>query len=551
MFSADNKSKLKCCVARSNEGAWKQYFQRWLPPILLGVIGLTHWILAKLWVGQNFFLRFNNSHANLTALSAAYRDIVYEGKGFSSLVFRNLGHGLGDYRPALIPKIYLFAMFLAPHQGILLVNFFYLIVIMSGIYCATKFLIGDRYYSLLAASVFSCYPLAWMQLVSCEALLAVWASVIWGFYWYLRSEFFTRFWPTVGVGLFLILAFYSDRWSGGFFLSMVLFIPENFRHKKSWLHMAGMLVVVLACIWPFYYQWIRALDWSDGLVDFFDIAGDHIGVLESYQLVLWDFEKLQAHLLYYFVSLPDMLLGYGFTALFAIGLWQLRRHRSFLIFVVMLSLPAAFFVVCIKKHYLFIMPLYLWFAMVTVMGIFFIRHQGWRRWVVALLIVLSALHLGHIFVPQGVLGKILFSNNFEAMHARRIPKLFSWDCFGTADKQKLESIMTGVSPFLGTMPRTKATLMVDLKEHVLHHTVVFLLQTRWKDGKVLNVGFEDHVDPRDWAPVIQGYLVSDRGQYEAGRVQGSVGGCPYAGLEPIGRFFHDEVVLYKIKRAES
>ncbi|MFH0753832.1 MAG: hypothetical protein V2A70_04640 [Candidatus Omnitrophota bacterium] len=518
---------------------------------MFGFLVLAHLILAKAWIGQHLILRYNNSHGYVTAIAAVFRNMVDSHAGFlHGVVTCQFAQDVGEYWPSLVHRTYLLGLLCLSYKWMFLINFVYLIVIMLGIYFTVRFLIGDRFYSLLAAALFSCYGVIGMQLISCELQLAGMASIVWGFYWYIRSAFFTRLWPVVFFTVCVILAFYCERVTMGLYLGALFFVPQNFKNRRSVLVMALAGLVVLASIWPFYYHWFMMRDWSSGLVEFFDIAGDQLGVVASYKMILNNPTFVGMHILYYFLCLPEMLLGRGFTFLLLVGFWFLRGWkdgwRSVLLFA--LFVPLAGFILIAKKHYLFIIPLCVYFSMITAIGIFSISRQSVRNLLVGLALVLCAVYSFNTYSSGRPLEKVLFSGSFPFIKTLGVPKLFSWDCFGVADYKRVREMAESIRPFLYPLSGSRKVLMVDLKEYVQQHTLVYLLQLTLEKIAVVNVRFSDHVDPGQWLQDADGYLLSDKMKYSDALAAKDIGGCAYRGVEPVFNLSGSEVVLYKVRR---
>ncbi|MFH0986209.1 MAG: hypothetical protein V1882_11890, partial [Candidatus Omnitrophota bacterium] len=125
---------------------------------------------------------------------------------------------VGTYWPPATFMVSVWTLLVLPGQWFFLPNFFYLAMIMLGIYCSIRFLTGNNIHSMLAAVIFSCYWFVMIQLVAFELQLAATACIVWSFYWYLRSCFFTHLWQSLLVGLFMVLALYCDRVAPGFFI---------------------------------------------------------------------------------------------------------------------------------------------------------------------------------------------------------------------------------------------------------------------------------------------------------------------------------------------
>ena len=344
-----------------------QYFV-WV--VFFAVLSL-HFFLAVKWQRQFFIYFIDSCHAFIEAVSQAYQDVINSQHGFPVFYKFNL-MGVGTYWPPIVFIIGLWTLLALPVQLFFLPNFFYLAIIMLGIYFSTRFLTGNNLYSMLAAVIFSCYWSTMIQCVSFEVQLAVTACIAWSFYWYLRSCFFTRLWPSLLVGLFMVFALHCDRLTPGLFLFSLFLIPENFKNKKSWLLMGWVLVFVMICAWPFYSKWITNFFLHpSALATIFNQGDDFSSPTEVYRTILHTPPFLFAHLSYYFIFLTENLLGYGFTALLVLGLFLLHRLKKPYAKVVwiVLGIPFIVFIGIFKKNSMYIFPLCIYFAMISGIGI--------------------------------------------------------------------------------------------------------------------------------------------------------------------------------------
>jgi hypothetical protein len=197
----------------------------WL--ILLGVF-LAHLFLLKKWCDRNFICLFTSSRIFLNDLSLVYQAAAgSQCDLFDFSVFSKWGQmGTGHYWPPLPHMINLWALIALPLDWFFLRNFIYLAAIMSGIYAATRFLTRSSLCGALAAVIFSCYRIVGVEMLTCEVQLPVTACIVWGFWAYLRSQSFTKFWPSAWVGVFMVLALYCDRLTPGFFSSRCSWSPR-------------------------------------------------------------------------------------------------------------------------------------------------------------------------------------------------------------------------------------------------------------------------------------------------------------------------------------
>ena len=278
----------------------KKDLSRYLVGVFFFAVLGVHLFLAVRWQKQFFIYCFYNSIWFTEIVSKTYQDMVNLQHGFSAFaVFCRIG--FGAYWPPVVPLVGLGMLLVLPVQWFFLPNFFYLAMIMLGIYCSVRFLTGNRLYSMLAAVIFSCYWFVLIQLVAFELQLAATACIVWAFYWYLRSYFFMRLWPSVGVGLCMVMGLYCDRVTPGLFVFALFLVPGNFRNKRSWLLMALTLALVLICAGPYYKEWAGKIINSGGVAFCFSQGTDVSMPGEAYRAVLRNPQFLLAHLSYYFI----------------------------------------------------------------------------------------------------------------------------------------------------------------------------------------------------------------------------------------------------------
>ena len=522
--------------------------------LFFGVL-CVHLLLALIWQRQFFVYFFVNTATFMEAVSWACWDIVHSHKGFP-IFYAFTRVGLGGYWPPLVPMIGLWTLLLLPAPWFFLPNFFYLAMIMLGIYFSTRILIGDNFYSMLAAVIFSCYWFVTIQLVAFELQLAATACIVWSFYWYLRSCFFTRFWSSLLVGLFMVLALYCDRLTPGFFIFSLFLVPGNFRNKRSWLLMVLVLALVTICVWPFYGAWKDKVFGNSKLISTVFSYGrkDAAFPLEAFRTVWHNPQFLWAHLSYYFISVPERLLGYGFTALLLSGMFFVHRLRKPYpqVLWTALGIPLALFIAIIKKDQVYIFPLCIYFAMITSIGIYFIRSR-FIRWVLIILMITLSVMQSILFNSYRVEKPYnsLFSHQFTRLEAQGIPRLFLQNYPWPQNKttEQVNSIVDQVGPVMkkrASLGERKQAMIVDLASHCVRYSAVFSLRKNLYNVKVINAEITeenfDHCN-EDFL-----YLLSDKEPYAAESSPGSSGGCSWKSLEAVFRFPDSAITLYRVRR---
>ena len=127
----------------------------WIGGIFFAVF-FAHFSLAVAWQKQFLIYFFNSTDCFTDAMSWAYQRIVPFGQGLSVL-YKFQRMAVGGYWPPLVPIIGILNLLILPVQWFFLPNFFFLAMIMLGIYRSVLFLTGDKFHSMLAAVIFSCY----------------------------------------------------------------------------------------------------------------------------------------------------------------------------------------------------------------------------------------------------------------------------------------------------------------------------------------------------------------------------------------------------------
>ena len=394
----------------------------------------------------------------------------------------NLTQGVGSYWPVLVPMMYVCVLFLFTIKWFFLTNIFYLFLAMSGVYFSTKFLINNRFYSMLAAIIFSSYWIIRMLSVSVESQLFVAACVVVAFYWYLRSYFFTRFWESMLVGAFMILGLYADRVTAGFYIFALFLVPENYKRRRSLFFMFLTLVVVLISVWPFYQRWVTTNLWSSqARAILFSSIGDCSSVWDSYKMVVSNPKFIFVHLTYYFVSLTEILLGYWFIFFLAIGsiflIWRSTNiHKQILGTAILVPLTGLILIV--KKDFAYIIPLCVYWAIVTATGVYFIQKKLVRRALLSLISILIVLQYSLFLTSYPFPKQYFFSDQFGKMKAHNIPKLWLYAPLWSAmPANSLFLITDQINQIIGMDSHAstdKQTLMVDISNSGVHNCLLYL-----------------------------------------------------------------------------
>jgi hypothetical protein len=427
---------------------------------------------------------------------------------------------------------------------------------MSGIYAATRFLTRSSLCGALAAVIFSCYRIVSVEMLACEVQLSATACIVWGFWAYLRSESFTKFWPSAFMGVFMVAALYCDRLTPAFFFIPLFLIPANFREKKSWVFMSLALVFVIGCVWPFYQPWIKTNFGRANISLFSQDLTPMMSPIESYKVVLHDPFFLFAHLSYYFISLASML-GYGFAGLLLVGALFFQRLTKPGAKVVLFAtiVPLVIFILIVKKDFVYIFPLCIHFSIITCTGIFLVRKKFFQYALVGMTVGLAVFQCHDLFVTN-VHRPAWFSPKWEALFTRKIPLLMIAEaCIDSSVgiRRKIPPIIDYLRPALDAPSAPGApqkVVMVDLWENGAHHSTVFFLRVFFPKVKVLNPVTEPDFGRRFFGDLEQDffYLLSDKEKYEGQNALKNFGEASWQSIKPEHRFPDGRITLYRVQR---
>ncbi len=316
---------------------------------LFTAVLLLHIIFSFFFVRNNFFSFVNSAHAFLASLGGVYQQVIRGQCSCSALnldIFFKCGkYGVGLYWPPLPHLFSLWLLFIKPHFLILMIqNILYFSFIMLAIYKITDFFIKDRFFSILAAIIFSFYPTVNYFLKGYEVQLASACFISWGFYFYLKSNSFQNFPLSLCFTVLFIMAMYCDRLTPGLFLCGCFINPSNFKKKKSFLILLGIVFISLLVLSPFYHRWLQCV--IEGLkFNRFLTIGQDTSVSGIFNLIRINPGYLSAQLFYYFLSPTDQLLGNIFSVIFLIGIIGFIKfqHKDKRIIIINLLLPLFFF----------------------------------------------------------------------------------------------------------------------------------------------------------------------------------------------------------------
>jgi len=517
---------------------------------------LTHFFLAKKWTEEHFVRSFLNTDIFLDTVSRIYQKVV--NSQCSALDFSVFAQfckrGVGRYWPPLPAMIDLWTLLTLPHRWFFLPNLFYLAATMLGISFSSFYLCGNRFYSMLAAAIYSCYWFVMVQLGANDTPLAATACIAWGFYGYLQSEYFTKFWPTVAMSVFMVLALYCDRFSPDLFLFFLFLVPQNFKHKRSLIFMALALIVIVACAWPFYGSWMRVNMSAHGFANKVNDMNDgpFLAPAEIYKVVACNPLFLFTHLSFYFTSLTEKVLGCGFTALLILGVIFFRRlnkPEAKIVWIAM-AVPWITFTFVIKKNPVYIFPLCIYFAMITAIGISLVRQKIVRYVLIGLIAGLAAIQYCILFWASDPNATLFFSNRFSVMCHQGAPRLFLY-----GDSPLENDVSKKIFPMLAQVndvcPGSFASgadnprLIVDLQEHNMQHSAVFFLRLIFPKVQVIDAALPGAScgDPGQESL----YLLSSKKKYEGGFPVLGIEGCSWHGIKPEHRLADNDAVLYRLR----
>lgn len=509
---------------------------------------LVHYFLLRQWQDKFFIYFFNNTQAFMEATSAAYQNAINSNWDFFS--YFSFGKcGVGGYWPALVPSIELLFLRYFPAALFLPSNMLYLAIAMLGIFLSTKQLTHNSLCGAIAAAVYSCYWIVMIQLVAFELQLAVAACVAFGFYWYLRSQFFNRAWPSFMTGVFMVLALYCDRALPALFFFAFFLVPENFKTKKGRLLMVATLFFVSLCALPFYGPWLWGqFHRHEAIATLFSQNGDFSSPTEAYKSIAIHPAFLLGHLAYYFIALTEQLLGYGFSVFLILGTFLLHRLRKKQVEIlgVVPGVPLAILILIIKKEQTYLFPLCIYFAIITGIGIGFIKGRAMRFVCAVGIVLLFTAQYRSFFNSNPQREKAFFS---ELLVRQKIPRLALYD-FSQAPQnlgrqvnllreQMALIIRQGI-----LKEKAEQILFVDFEEFCFQNAAVFLLRLSFPKIRMFNGSFAKTPELGDSCSAGPAYLLTDKKKYEDIRQQ-SVGICPWKRLLPVYKFSNGSIVLYE------
>ena len=536
----------------------------------MGVLSL-HWVLAQQWYKDHFILFFTSTNAFLDAVTMAYQKVaMMQCSLFDFSIFQKTAvySGVGTYWPPLPFMLNLWTLSAFPLEWFLLPNLLCLGAIMLGIYSSAKLFCGDDFYSMLAGTIFSCYWLVVLQQVTLGVQLSVTACIVWGFYWYLRSEFFTRFWPSIFLGMFSILALYCDRVSPGVFILPFFLFPRNFRRKRSLLVMGLVIILIVGCLWPFYRSWVainllRASKFSSLIQVSPNGAPSPTTLGEVYRAILQNPVFLWGHLSFYFVSLTEQLLGYGFTGLFIVGavfFYRLQKLESKIVWFA-LGAPLFLLTVFVKKSPVYIFPLSIYFALITGMGIFFIRKRALQYTLIGVILCLTALQYDYLLGGATQNKGDFLSRQFLHMRQQKIPNC----AFETAPSMKVIKdkmfsrrifSMTGqIGAFLSQSSLGGVRIpevVIDFQDRHATYFTVFLLRKMFPALRFHNADSETPFSVRTFGDSKNSflYVISDKKEYAETDTPREIRGCMKVKPSPEHRFLESGAAVYRLQRTK-
>jgi hypothetical protein len=381
---------------------------------------LIHAIVNFFWIKDNFFSHAINSECHMGATGYAYQKITSKEFSIFDMILGikngdNVDgmYGVGGYYPPLPHILSVMFLFIKPHFMTLAVqNILYLFFIMLAIYKITDFFLEDKFYSTLAAVIFSFYPIVSFFMKNYEVQLCTLVFVSWGLYFYLISNRLQKLWPSFLFSIFFALSMYSQRLTPALFLAGCFLNPGNFKKKRSILVSIFSAVFICLLCYPFYSRWFKFL--TDPKITAMVLAIRTTSPLNAYNLIVERADYLFFQLFYYPLSLPEQSLGTIFTFLLAIGISGLlffkHEEKDFLILSVFI--PWVIFNLYIKKDWGYIFPLLVLFAVITSIGIFKIRSGALKKILIAVIFSGGLLYNIFLYPPFGFLQQRIFTDYF-------------------------------------------------------------------------------------------------------------------------------------------
>lgn len=521
---------------------------------------LLHSFLFLIWQKYFFIYSFHNTHVFMDVVSSAYWKLRNSGHFFPPFHqfprFGIEGNGVGIYWPPAVPVMGLWALCLLPTAWPLLPNIAYLTAAMLGIYYSTKAICSDRFCSMAGAIIFSFYWIVQIQLVSFELQLATAASVSWGFYFYLRSRFFTRLWPSLLTVFLTIFALYCDRATPGLFMAAIFLTPENFKTAKSRYYVLGAVIATLLFTCPFYIPWIQGQFQNDkSIATLFSQSGVFLSPAEVYANLLHKPFFLLAHFLYYFIAITDCMMGYAFTGYLICGLFSLPRLRKpfFEALKTAIGIPLTFFILIAKKDYAYIFPLCVYFAIISGIGIYQLKKPLIRGLLLAMAFVLFIFQTQLFFHPASDARRIYFSHFFNTLQAQKVPHLILSNYFPPENNiiQKLSSTAGQIKKIFSkknNISAIKPDVFIDLKMHFFQHSLVFFLRRSFSELNVINGYFVTPAKTKIDCGESFMYLLSDKKKESLLDNVSKISDCSPQNVLPLYQLPESEIVLYRVQK---
>jgi hypothetical protein len=316
--------------------------------------------------------------------------------------------------------------------------------------------------------------------------------------------------------------------------------------------MSLALVFVIGCVWPFYQSWIKTNFIRGNMILFSQTATPMMSPIGYYKVVLRDPFFLFAHLSYYFISLVS-LLGYGFAGLLLVGgafFQRLTKPEAKVVWLATI-VPLAIFILIVKKEFVYISSLCVYFAMITGIGIFLVRKKIFQFVLIGMIVVSAVFQYRDLFMANARKPP-LFSPELKALGARKIPLLMTAVPYVGASigiRRKILSIVGQLRPLLDdpSVPGApQKVIMVDLSQNAKHHSAVFFLRFFSPKVKVLNPDF----GRRFFGDLEQDffYLLSDKEKYEGQNALKNFGEASWQSIKPEYRFPGGRITLYRVQR---
>jgi len=396
------------------------FLQKKKEVFLISAVFSLHFMLYYFWFKNSGFWHFMvNSYPHSFFALDFYR-LFFTHNSFVSI--------LGNFfSPAYWPRLhYLFSaisigFFGRSYISMVMVNTFYLLLLMFSIYGITRELTGNKWCGALSAIMVSLFPGVASFMRTFELQMAVAAFTSLSIYFLIRSKNFTNTLFSVLFSLSWAAAMYTDRVTPMvFIIGPVAYTvykcfsikgTERMRRKALW-NLLLAFVIFAGLSLTFYATWIATNFYnSKNLHNLFNVTVDNSEQFNNAGTATTDlaFQRW----FFYLLMLPYYHLGIFWTAIFLVALLlYIRNSRITLKYLALfwLLVPFLFFTGFPKKDFSYLFPALAPISVITAAGIFCVINRKIRLFLAPVVLVIGFFqYFILLFLPEA-LNKKFFIN---------------------------------------------------------------------------------------------------------------------------------------------